>query len=317
MTGSVLTVTANPALDKTYVVEQLNPGDSHRVPPPVVRAGGKGMNVARVAHQLGASVLAVATCGGSSGRAYREDLDRSGIPHRLVPVEPATRHSLAFVDRSAGATSIFNETGSALSSSEWRALEQQTGEHLRAAGCLVGSGSLPPQSPADFYPGLVRAASRRGVPCIIDTSGPDLIRAAEAGVFAVKPNHRELLEATGEANPQTAARVLIARGAGVVFLSCGEDGMLAFTSADPGHFLQARLGHALKGNPTGAGDAAVAAIAVLLAAGCRDVTLMLRTAAAWSSAAVLMPAAGEISPEHRSLIRRITVTRHHDGEELR
>lgn len=317
MTAPVLTVTANPALDKTYVVDRLTPGDSHRVPPPLVRAGGKGMNVARVAHQLGASVLAVATCGGSSGRAYREDLERSGIPHHLVPVEPATRHSIALVDRSTGATSIFNETGNALSPSEWRALELRTGEYLRVAGCLVGSGSLPPQAPAGFYPELVLAASRRGVPCIIDASGPDLIRAAEAGVFAVKPNRRELLEATGEANPQQAARALIAQGAGTVFLSCGEDGMLAFTSADPGHFLQARLGHALKGNPTGAGDAAVAAIAVLLAAGCRDVALMLRTAAAWSSAAVLTPAAGEISPEHRSLMRRITVSRHRDGEELR
>ena len=82
----VLTVTANPALDETYSVPALVPGTTHRVAPPAVRAGGKGMNVSRVAHQLGAPTLAVATCGGASGARYRADLENSGVPHRLVPV---------------------------------------------------------------------------------------------------------------------------------------------------------------------------------------------------------------------------------------
>ncbi|MCC3296074.1 hexose kinase [Arthrobacter sp. zg-Y411] len=310
---TVLTVTANPALDETYAVPALVPGSSHRVPPPAVRAGGKGMNVARVAHQLGARTLAVATSGGSSGARYREDLEHAGIPHHLVPVAAPTRRSMAFVDESAGVTSIFNETGSPLDGGEWQDLSVHIGQLLPRAGVLVGSGSLPPQAPPGFYPGLVRAAAGYGIPCIIDTSGPDLIRAAEAGVFALKPNHHELREATGEDDPHQGVLRLLRAGAETVFLSCGEAGLLAFSAADPESYLHARLGRSLPGNPTGAGDAAVAALAVHLASGNRDLEQMLRTAAAWSAAAVLMPAAGEISAEHRSLLQQITVTRHRTG----
>lgn len=311
--GAVLTVTPNPALDETYAVPALVPGSSHRVPPPAVRAGGKGMNVARVAHQLGAPTLAVATSGSSSGARYREDLELAGIPHRLVPVAAPTRRSMAFVDQSAGLTSIFNETGHPLTGSEWQDLTALIARLLPRAGVLVGSGSLPPQAPPGFYPDLVRAAAGHGIPCIIDTSGPDLIRAAEAGAFALKPNQHELREATGEDDVHQGVLRLLRAGAQTVFLSCGEDGLLAYSAADPGHYLHARLDRTLPGNPTGAGDAAVAALAVHLASGSRDLELMLRTAAAWSAAAVLMPAAGEISPEHRTLQRQITVTRHSTG----
>lgn len=268
------------------------------------------MNVSRVAHQLGAPTLAVATCGGASGARYRADLENSGIPHRLVPVEASTRRSMAFVDQGAGTTSIFNETGDPLAGGEWQDLMHQVEQLLPGAGVLVGSGSLPPHAPPGFYPALVASAGRHGIPSIIDTSGAHLIEAAKAGAFALKPNHHELREATGEDDAYRGARVLLRAGAQTVFLSCGEEGLLAFTHEDPEHYLHARLGRVLPGNPTGAGDAAVAAVAVVLASGSRDLRLMLRTAAAWSAAAVLMPAAGEVSPEHRTLLEQIEVVRH-------
>ncbi|MCC3279803.1 hexose kinase [Arthrobacter sp. zg-Y40] len=310
--GGVLTVTANPALDETYAVSAFTPGGSHRVSPPLVRAGGKGLNVARVAHQLGAPVLAVATCGGLTGERCREDLLGSGIPHRLVPVTAATRRTMAFVDSTSGLTSIFNETGLPLTSAQWQELERQVDAAMSGASVVVGSGSLPPGAPAGFYPDLVHAAAGRDIPCIIDASGADLVRAAEAGAFALKPNQHELREATGEEDLRRAARSLLDAGARTVFLSCGEAGLLAFSATDPDHYLHARLGRTLAGNPTGAGDAAVAAVAVTLASGSRDTARMLRLAAACSSAAVLMPAAGEIPSSYRSLQEQITITLHHD-----
>ncbi len=49
----IITVTPNPAIDMTYTVHGIIEGSSHRVPTPLSRAGGKGINVARVTHQLG------------------------------------------------------------------------------------------------------------------------------------------------------------------------------------------------------------------------------------------------------------------------
>ncbi len=91
-----------------------------------------------------------------------------------------------------------------------------------------------------------------------------------------------------------------------MLLSLGADGMLAVTASD---LVHARLDEPLAGNPTGAGDAGVAACAVLYAAGERDPEQILRRATAWSAAAVLTPLAGDISPEWSRLERRLRVSR--------
>lgn len=302
----IITVTPNPAVDLSYHVAGIRPGASHRVAAPLSRAGGKGLNVARVAHQLGHRVLAIAPCGGSSGAGFAAELDASGVPHRLVPVAAETRRSIALVDTAGGETTIFNEEGNPLQRGEWQALAAAVVDALSAQGedapgVLAASGSLPPGAPADFYPALVHLAHDAGIPAIVDTSGPGILAAAKAGADLLKPNHHELEEATGESGLLAGALKLIALGAKTVLVSAGADGMLAFSHAKPGGHWRARLPEALAGNPTGAGDAAVAAAAAALAAGITDTKEILNRATAWSAAAVLMPAAGEISPRHAEL----------------
>lgn len=323
----VLTVTPNPAVDVTYMVDGVDPGSSHRVPTPLSRAGGKGLNVSRVARQLGFPTLAVTTAGGASGAQLADDLAGSGIPYRLVPVASATRRTIALVDMVSGLTSIFNEAGPALSRAEWQALTAAVVDGLGGGqvdggqtdggrpdeaprpGVLVGSGSLPENAPADFYPGLVALAHDAGVPAIIDTSGAGILSAARAGADLLKPNHHELMDAMGETDLVAAAGKLMGLGARRVLVSVGEEGMLAFEAGRPGH-LQARLPAPLAGNPTGAGDAAVAAAAVALAGGTTDLREILRLAASWGAAAVLMPGAGEISPRHAELAAQLIITDH-------
>ncbi|WP_026553941.1 1-phosphofructokinase family hexose kinase [Arthrobacter sp. 35W] len=307
---TVVTVTPNPAVDVTYEVAGVSLGSSHRVAAPLNRAGGKGLNVARVAHQQGCPTLAIATVGGAAGEQFRADLIDSGVPHRLVPVAAQTRRTIALVDTVNGETSIFNEQGPALAAGEWQALAAAVVDSLDGAGVLVGSGSLPQNAPADFYPGLVALAHSAGIPAVIDTSGEGILAAARAGADLLKPNNHELMEAVGETDLPTAARKLMALGAKRVLVSVGEEGMLAFDAAEPQKYIQAKLPAPLAGNPTGAGDAAVSAAAVVLASGNRSLEDMLRAATAWSAAAVLMPGAGEISPEHQRLADALIVTHH-------
>jgi 1-phosphofructokinase family hexose kinase len=320
----IVTVTANPAVDMTYHVDGIHPGETHRVSAPLERAGGKGLNVARVAHQLGHPVLAVAPVGGATGTVFRNELEASGVPHSLVPVAASTRRSIAFVDTARDLTSIFNETGHPLEASDWQALNAAVVQALDSGGgtprcgVLVGSGSLPAHAPENFYPDLVALAHKYGVPAVIDTSGRQMLAAARAGADLLKPNHQELMEATGEGDLRRAARHLLDLGARMVLVSSGAEGMYAFTAGTPGTIWKARLARPLAGNPTGAGDAAVAAAAVALAAdalgpgssdpGRRDPEQILRAATAWSAAAVLMPAAGEISPRHPELARNLIIT---------
>lgn len=305
----IITVTPNPALDLTWHVAEIVPGGTHRADTGQVRAGGKGLNVARVAHAEGAAVTAVTTAGGATGAELAEELAAAGVPHVLVPVAASTRRSVALVDEALGDTTIVNERGIAPTDAEWQALKDAVSAALAADAAsrvLVISGSLPPGSPDDLLPSLIALGREAGATVIADTSGPALLAAADAGASVLKPNEHELREATGLDDPLAGARELLRRGAELVLLSLGAEGMLAVTAGD---VVRARLDTPLAGNPTGAGDAAVAACAVLIDAGITDPEQILRRATSWSAAAVLMSLAGEIHPSWPDLERALTVTR--------
>lgn len=290
----IVTVTPNPALDVTYTLDRLDVGGVHHVDEPAVRAGGKGLNVARVIHQVDVAVTAIATVGGPAGDEFRRELESSGVPHHLVPSTAATRRSTTIVDRATGSATVLNEHGEQRAATEWNALEESVRASLGQSDCVTASGSLPPGTPAGFYARIVTIAHEAGLPAVIDTRGPELIAAAHAGADIVKPNRAELEQSTGLRDPLAGARMLIDAGARLVLVSLGEDGMLAVPAEGPA--LRARLPKPLTGNPTGAGDAAVAAAAMCLAEGIIDAETVLRRATALSAAAVLCPVAGEVDP---------------------
>jgi 1-phosphofructokinase family hexose kinase len=289
----IITVTPNPAIDLTYTVPALILGDSQRVDAARSRAGGKGVNVARVAHQLGHSVLVVAPVGGHSGLEFSRELETSGLPHLVVPVSADTRRSVALVETETGRTSVLNERGHALRDTDWTAITDAVRRRMGKATCLVGSGSLPPDADAEFYADLVGLGRAAGVPVLIDATGAALRAAARAGADLLKPNRSELADATGLSDPIDGASWLLDAGARLVLVSLGEDGLLAM-SATEREPLFAGLPAPLAGNPTGAGDAAVAAAAVWYSSGSTDRAVLLRLATVWSAAAVRSPVAGEV-----------------------
>lgn len=313
----ILTVTPNPALDLTWHADRLQPGETHRVDAGAARAGGKGLNVARVLHAEGHEVLALTTSGGAVGDEFAAELESSGIPHRLVPVAGATRRSIALVDESSGETTVLNERGDALAPDEVAALTASALELGRGADAVAICGSLPAGFGPDELGALVGSLRDAGVPVIVDTSGPGLAAAARAGASALKPNAEELRAETGLDDPAAGARALLSLGAGIVVASLGSEGLLIQAADAPGG-IRAGLPRRLHGNATGAGDAAVAAMAAALAetpdlaadtpasADARE--RLARRATAWSASAVLMPLAGDLSPEHAALELEVVVT---------
>jgi 1-phosphofructokinase family hexose kinase len=312
----ILTVTPSPALDLTWHVDALTPGATHRAPLGAARAGGKGLNVARVLHAQGHDVLALTTVGSSNSTEFKSELESSGIPHQLIPVDVPTRRSLAIVDEARNQTTILNEFGGPLTPAEAATLAATAIRLGHTARAVAISGSLPPGFGPEHIGALVWKLGGGGIPVVVDTSGAGLLAAARAGAHALKPNHEELEAATGDADPLVGARSLIALGARLVVVSLGQDGLVV---VDRRHVpLRARLRRALHGNATGAGDAVVAAIAAALATGtsvdgdtdnaARMRVELARRAAAWSASAVLMPRAGELSPDHTALEAEVAVS---------
>jgi len=303
--GMILAVTLNPALDVTHHVRHADWDGVNRPHQVLTRPGGKGLNVARVLRTLGADVRAIGLAGGLDGQAVRDGLAAAGVPAAFTPIAGQTRRTFTVVDEAAGRVAAFNEPGPPVSDDEYRRFLDLFGGALAGCSVAVLSGSVPPGVPAAGYAALTRTAVTAGVPVILDADGPALRHALAAGPAIVKPNLAELEHAAGHslrvggapggepdlAAVAAAARELTAAGAGAAAVSLGPRGLLAVTP--DGAWLAAPAARTA-GNPTGAGDAVVAGLALGLSL--RSAwEQRLRACAALGAAAVAAPAAGDIS----------------------
>ncbi|GAA2293039.1 1-phosphofructokinase family hexose kinase [Streptomyces kunmingensis] len=302
----ILTVTLNTALDITYRVKALRPHASHRVTDVTERPGGKGLNVARVLAALGHEVTVTGFAGGATGRTLQDQLlGATGISDALVPVSGSTRRTVAVVDSSTGDTTQLNEPGPLVSAEEWTAFQEAYEHLLDSASAVALCGSLPPGVPVGAYATLVRAARTASVPVLLDTSGEPLRRGIAARPDIVKPNADELAELTGSHEPLQAMKDARRRGAHAVVASLGAKGLRALT---PDGTWQAPAPDRLEGNPTGAGDSAVAG---LLSGYVEHLPWpqRLARAVALSAATVVAPVAGEFdAATYERLVREVRVT---------
>ncbi|MEU3345561.1 1-phosphofructokinase family hexose kinase [Streptomyces sp. NPDC006700] len=287
----ILTVTLNTALDITYRVPSLRSHATHRVSEVTERPGGKGVNVARVLAALGHEVTVTGFAGGATGREVRDRLASGapGVVDALVPVAGATRRTIAVVDARTGDTTQLNEPGPVVGPAEWSAFQNVYEELLGSVSAVALCGSLPPGLPVGAYAGLIRTARAAGVPVLLDTSGEALRRGMAARPDIVKPNADELAELTGSHDPLRASQDARRRGARAVVASLGAEGLLAHTSEG---LWRAAPPSRVRGNPTGAGDSAVAGLLSGLVENLPWPDRLTR-AVALSTATVLSPTAGE------------------------
>ncbi|HEY2553513.1 MAG TPA: hexose kinase [Streptosporangiaceae bacterium] len=295
----ILAVALNPALDVTYHVDGVDWAGVNRPARVAARAGGKGLNVARVLHALGTPVRVTGLAGGPAGEAVLAGLAEAGLPAAFTAIAGPTRQTVAVVDTSRGETALFNEPGPRVSPAEYEQFSRDYRQQLGDAAAVVLSGSLPPGADPGSYAELIRAAAAAGVPAVLDSSGAALLAGVAAGPAIVKPNLAELEQAAGASlaaagSPDDlavsrAAASLAGRGAGAVVVSLGAHGLLAMTGTG---CWRAEPGCQVAGNPTGAGDAVVAGLADGLVRGLPWAD-RLRHACALGTAAAAAPAAGE------------------------
>jgi 6-phosphofructokinase 2 len=280
----IITVTVNPAVDKSTRVERVEPDRKLRGEQPRFDAGGGGLNVSRALLRLGESSQAITVVGGPTGEILEYLLREDGVDVRALPTEAWTRENLMVMESAAGDRQYrFGLPGPELSEEEWQSVLDTVADELDDDGdpentrYVVASGSLPPGVPGDFYARVGDVARKAGASLVLDTSGEALNRALEAGVFLVKPNLRELMEATGHSLDELdkgeepsgaherAARDLIEGGAAeVVLVSMGSAGALCVTARGSEHIPAPTVSIQSK---VGAGDSTVAGIVRGLARG--------------------------------------------------
>lgn len=268
--SEIVTLTLNPAIDRTIMVDRVVPEKKLRSSAPRFEPGGGGINVARAMCRLGGHALAVFPSGGDAGRLLEKLLQKEEVPFHAIPITGLTRENLTIEETSTRQDYRFVLPGPHLDPADAQKCLDAIAALDPAPRYVIASGSMPAGVAPEFLATLARSVQARGARFVLDSSGPPLALALEAGVYLVKPNLPELCQIAGqdfldERTQEAAAQALITSGrAEIVMASLGAGG--AYVAWEGG---AARLR-----SPTvpirsrvGAGDSTVAGMVMRLAQG--------------------------------------------------
>ncbi|MCW3082137.1 1-phosphofructokinase family hexose kinase [Segetibacter sp.] len=265
----IVTITLNPAIDKSTTVNAIVPDRKLRCSQPVFEPGGGGVNVSRAIKKLDGTSTAIYIAGGYSGNHLQHLLDEEGIESVVVKFNGQTRENLIVVDESSNSQYRFGMPGPSLNENDWQKcldlLKDSTGVEY-----IVASGSLPEGVPEDFFARLACVAKKVDARLIVDTSGEPLRHATNEGVFMIKPNLGELSNLYGkdellEADVIRAARAIINKGGSeVMVISMGASGAMLITKDD---VIEVSSPTVKSKSTVGAGDSMVAGMVLALSRG--------------------------------------------------
>ena len=284
----ILSLTFNPAVDKTLFVSRLALGKVNRVGQSQIDPGGKGINVSRLVHRLDRPTIAFGFLAGNLGTIIARALDEEGVAHRFAWVGGETRLDVIVIDEATGTSTNLYDRGPEIDAVSLDRLLADVGRWLPAARVLVAAGSLPPGVPHDVYARLFADAARLGVHTILDADGDTLRRSLAGRPSLIKPNLEEAEALLGRRLPDTAAivvaaRELLARGPRAVVISMGSSGSICATAERALHAIPPRVEHH---STVGSGDSLVAGLAIALASG-RDIADGLRIGTAAGAATAM------------------------------
>ncbi len=226
----VLTVTLNPAVDKTCYTNELLLGQVNRLQEVMSIAGGKGVNVTKVLRQFEHSVTAMGFIGGYTGQLIQDRLTEMGAECHFTHIEQATRVSTNILADNGYVTEVL-EPGPIISEEEMRRFLSEYKRQLQRVRIVVLSGSVPKGVPENIYETLTDLAKTAGCKVFLDTSGEALKMGVKAVPYFLKPNLKELeylvgLKLTGVEEIKEQIQALLNSGVEKVVVSLGTKGFL-------------------------------------------------------------------------------------------
>ncbi|MCC9138010.1 1-phosphofructokinase family hexose kinase [Pontibacter silvestris] len=288
----IITITVNPALDKSTSAKNIVSDDKIRCASPVYEPGGGGINVSRAIKKLGGESCAWFLAGGPPGVKLQELLKEEEVDFWAVETRNWSRENLMVVDEAIGKQYRFGMPGSETYEEEWMQIINRLEKLEEVPEYVIASGSLPPGVPDDFYYQLAVIANKRNFKLIVDTSGAALLKAASESIFLLKPNQAELpaLAEQDKVHPlameDVAMKVLEEGKCQVLVVSLGPRGaMLATKEKGISYVVPPSV---KQGSAVGAGDSMVAGMVLGLQRG-YDMEDVVRYGVAAGSAATITP----------------------------
>ena len=258
----IVTLTLNPAIDKSTSVRSIVPDKKLRCKPAKYEPGGGGVNVSRGLIRFGIASTAIYLAGGHSGKFYEELLNEEKVQSLVIPISGRTRENMIVVDESSNLQYRFGMPGPEIKEAEWKYCLQLI-EEAKGIEYLVVSGSVPNGIPENFFNMLAVVCKKIECRLVVDTSGEPLKQAVKEGVYLLKPNLGELsmlhgVEELREHEAESAAKEIISKGgAEVIVISMGASGAMLVTKDE----VYCSTSPTVKKKSTvGAGDSMVAGL---------------------------------------------------------
>ena len=259
----IVTVTMNPAIDKTIEIDRLNRGNLNRIEKIEYDAGGKGINVSKTIHELGGESIATGFLGGNAGRVIEEILDSRGIKHDFVWVDGETRTNTKVCEQDGTVTEL-NEKGPEVTPEQLTNLLEKLDDLADDNVLFILAGSIPGNMEKDIYARIIERVHKKGAKVLLDADGELFRKGLEQKPDMIKPNQWEIEELQGFSHGVSdkklinVAEIMQTEGIDTVVISLGKKGALFVCGS-----------YVAKGMPlkvdvhstVGAGDAMVAAMA--------------------------------------------------------
>lgn len=293
----ILTVTLNPAVDKTCQVTRLVKGQVNRMTECKNLAGGKGINVTKVLRQYKEEVNATGFLGGYNGMFISDELERIGAKSAFTKVARETRTNINIISEDGYVTEVL-EPGPEISEQERINFLDQFYALVNESEIIVISGSMAPGIEEDYYAKMIEICHQAGKKVLVDTSGEPLKKAIEAKPYLIKPNKRELEYVAGkkldsEEELLKAARELKDKGIELVVVTMGSKGLICVTKEQTYRVVPPKVRTL---NTVGSGDCAIAVLTMGIKNG-DPFEEVLKKAVALSAANVTTMENGQIPME--------------------
>lgn len=259
----IITVTLNPAIDKTAQVDTMVANGLNRLDQVILDVGGKGINVSKAIKELGGQSICTGFTAGNNGRWIENKLDELGLEYRFVHVDGDTRMNLKVLDKEMNLTEL-NEVGTEIKEEDLETFKKELLEMTFPGDMVVLSGSVPRGVPRTIYKELTTLLKEKGAKVILDADGDLFMHGIEAGPSLIKPNKYELCKYFGLSEDVSDldlienAQKLLYKGIDTVVISLGSKGAIFITHDEVARVPGLKI---VAHSAVGAGDSMVGALA--------------------------------------------------------
>lgn len=184
----MLILNPNPCFSRTLYLDKFERGAVMRTESAEVRAGGKGIDAARVAKSLSRKAPLIVLMGDRDINEYCRLLSEEEIDFTYTTYPGSIRVATMYLETTSPTTTIVNEEGATISDADWSNYLAAIGRQMKSQEIVACMGSFPHGVKQDSITELVEMVHSKGNLLLMDSAPHFLAYGLAAGVDIVSPN---------------------------------------------------------------------------------------------------------------------------------